>query len=479
MKKQKSSRKLHILFLALVIALMPGLNVHANKYDDMMAENRSLPAESDSVENWPQGPVLSARSAVLIDADTGTILYSKDSHEKMYPASTTKLMTSLLVMEHEGSNLNDLVEMTETAVDIPWDASSIDLVAGDKLTLEECLYAILVCSANEVSNAVAEYVSGDIDSFVALMNERALELGCRDTHFVDPHGYSVDDHMTTAYDLALIARETFKNELLCKMTRTNSYHWYPTEYQAQDIEYSTHNLFVRGTYNCEGLVGSKTGFTDESRQVLATACERNGMRLIAVVMQEETPNQYIDTLALFDYGFANFEAVRPCDTENKYAVTPSDFFRSDSSVFGDSSALFTIDPEAVVIVPKTVSFEDLSSSLVYDNEKDNKIGTVYYSYHGVPLGNADILLSEKKVKTFTFDTTDPEIIEEEEKDEPDTPEDTEPTFIYVNYIVYAIVILFVLVFITALLVRLIANTHFAGQKHKRRKRKPSSHYIDL
>lgn len=477
MKKQKSPVKLHILLFALLIALIQPLKVSANKYDDMMEENRSLPVDSNSIENWPQGPIISARSAVLMDANTGTILYSKDSHEKMYPASTTKLMTSLLVMEYEGSDLNDLVEMTETAVDIPWDASSIDLVAGDKLTLEECLYAILVCSANEVSNAVAEYVSGDIDSFVKLMNERAKELGCLDTHFEDPHGYSVNDHMTTAYDLALIAREAFKNELLCKISKTPSYHWYPTEYQAQDIEYGTHNLFVKGTYNCEGLIGSKTGFTDESRQVLVTAAERNGMRLIAVVMQEETPNQYIDTLSLFDYGFNDFEAVKVSETENKYAVTPEDFFHSDASVFGDSSSLFEIDPASLVILPKTVSFSGLASTLVYDKDDPNTIGTVYYSYNGVPLGKAKVILSEKKQKRFAFDSTDPEIAIEEE---PDIDDDTEPTFIYVNYIIYAIIILFVLVFITAMLVKLISNTHFAGQKHKRRRKsKPSSRYLDL
>nr|MCR5277892.1 D-alanyl-D-alanine carboxypeptidase [Lachnospiraceae bacterium] len=343
MKKQKSSANFYILILTLIIGLFPGLSAHANVYDDMMEENRAIPVVSNEVENWPQGPVISARSAILMDADTGAILYNKDSHVRMYPASTTKLMTSLLVMEHEGSNLNDLVEISATAVDLPWDASTIDLVAGDKLTLEECLYAILVCSANEVSNAVAEYVSGDIDSFVKLMNERAKELGCTDTTFEDAHGYSVNNHMTTAYDLALIAREAFKNELLCKMARTPSYHLEPTEYQQQDIEYGTHNLFIRGNYVCEGLVGSKTGFTDESRQVLATACERNGMRLIAVVMQEETPNQYIDTLALFDYGFANFESLQVSEAEKKYQVTGEDFFHSDSSIFGDSSALFTID----------------------------------------------------------------------------------------------------------------------------------------
>nr|MCR5279470.1 D-alanyl-D-alanine carboxypeptidase [Lachnospiraceae bacterium] len=442
---------------------------------DMMEENRAIPVVSNEVENWPQGPVISARSAILMDADTGAILYNKDSHVRMYPASTTKLMTSLLVMEHEGSSLNDLVEISSAAVDLPWDASTIDLVAGDKITLEECLYAILVCSANEVSNAVAEYVSGDIDSFVKLMNKRAKELGCTDTTFEDAHGYSVNNHMTTAYDLALIAKEAFKNELLCKMARTPSYHWYPTEYQAQDIEYGTHNLFLKGTYECEGLVGSKTGFTDESRQVLVTAAERNGMRLIAVVMQEETPNQYIDTLALFDYGFANFQSVKVSEVEKRYSVADEDFFHSDSAVFGDSTALFSIDKNSTVIVPKTTDFTELSSSLVYDKENPDIIGCIYYSYHGIPLGKADVLLSKKKQETFAFDSTDPKIKE----NEPDIKVNTEPTFIYVNYIVYAIVILFVIVFVTAMLVKLISNTHFAGQKHKRKRKKPSSSYLDL
>ncbi len=474
MKKRGFLAKLHILLLASVVALVPGTRAFASPESERLEYNKTLPVDSNAIENWPQGPVISAYSAILMDAETGTVLYDKNSRVRMYPASTTKMMTSLLAMEKKDANLNDLIEISARAVDLPWDASTIDLVAGDKITLEEALYAILVCSANEASNAVAEYVSGDIDAFVELMNQKALELGCTDTTFKDAHGYCVDGHMTTAHDLALIMREFAKNELLCKMARTPAYHWYPTEYQAQDIAYGSHNYFLRGYYNCEGLVASKTGFTDESRQVLATCAERGGMRLIAVVMQDELPYQYEDTLALFDYGFNNFEKVYVSEKETKYSVTDDDFFLSDSSVFGTSSALFTIDKTACVIVPKTAGFDALSSSLSYSDKEGDHIATVYYSYHGVPLGSADILLSSVKQDSFVFDATEPEIADPiEQKEE-------EPTFIYVNYIIYGIGILFVIVFVTALLVKLITNTHFAGQKHKRRrKRKPSSHYLDL
>ncbi len=441
-----------------------GSNVYADPHMDALEVNKTLPVRSNLVENWPQGPIISAYSAILMDYDTGVVLYDKNSHEEMYPASTTKLMTAILAMEKEGSNLNDQVYFSADAVlSITPDASNIGMDVGNRMTLEECLYAILVCSANEVSNAVAEYVSGDIDSFVELMNNRAKELGCTNTHFNNAHGYCDETHVSSAYDLALIAREFFKNELLSKMSRTPNYHWYPTEYQPDDMILGSTNYFMKGRYICEGIVGSKTGYTDDSRQVLVTCAERNGMKLIAVVMKDELPYQYEDTLSLLDYGFTNFEKLKVSDREKKYTVTDEDFFHSDASVFGDSSPIFSMDRDAFVIIPKNISFDDLESTLIY-NDSDDSIATVSYSYKGVYLGKANILFTKKQEGTFVFDTTEPEIVPDEEE---------EPTFIYVNYIIYGIAALFFVVFITALLIKVISSYHFEGQKHTPRKKKRS------
>ena len=461
-----SSGKRRALALLLFASLFgaAGSNAYADPYMDALEVNKTLPVSSNLVENWPQGPIIGAYSAILMDYDTGVVLYDKNSHEEMYPASTTKLMTALLAMEKEGANLNDLVSFSAEAVlSITPDASNMGMDVGNKMTLEECLYGILVCSANEISNAVAEYVSGDIDSFVELMNRRASELGCRNTHFSNAHGYSDETHVSSAYDLALIAREFFGNELLSKMSRTPNYHWYPTEYQPDDMILGSTNYFMKGRYICEGIVGSKTGYTDDSRQVLVTCAERNGMKLIAVVMKDELPYQYEDTLSLLDYGFINFEKLKVSERERKYTVTDEDFFHSDAAVFGDSSAIFSMDRDAYVIIPKNISFEDLDSTLIY-NDSDDSIATVSYSYKNVYLGKANILFTKKQEGAFVFDKTEPEIVPEEED---------EPTFIYVNYIIYGLAALFIVVFVTAMIVKIISNYHFAGQKHSFSKRKRS------
>ena len=215
-------RLIHLLsgLLILIISYINCIPAYADYLEDM-EERKSWPVQSNQIENWPEGPAIGSASAILMDADTGIILYEKNIHDKMYPASTTKLMTCLLALEKEGASLSDMVDFSVEAVySVSWDSSNMGMDAGESMTLEDCLYGILVLSANEVSNAVAEYVSGDISSFVDLMNERAKELGCVDTHFNNAHGYTDENHYTSAYDLALMGREFFKNELLAKMSRT-------------------------------------------------------------------------------------------------------------------------------------------------------------------------------------------------------------------------------------------------------------------
>lgn len=434
---------------------------------DMEAQ-KLLPIQSNSIANWPPGPSISAYSAVLIDADTGVVLYDKNSDEKMYPASTTKLLTCLLTMEKEDSNLNDLVSFsTEAVMTVPYDASKMGMDVGEKMTLEECLYGILVCSANEVSNAVAEYVSGDIDSFVDLMNKRAKELGCKNSYFCNPHGYTDPNHYTTAYDLALIGKEFFKNELLSKISCTSSYHFYPTQYQPDDMYLGSTNYFLKGKENCDNLVGSKTGYTDESRNVLVSCAEKNGLRLIAVVMQEETPYQYRDTVTLFDYGFSNFDVIKVSDYDTKYTVTDDSFFHTASDVFGDSSGILFMDSNAKIILPKTVAFSDLDSSLILnDDPLSDTIAKVIYKYNNINLGEADIYFSEKNDKEFIFD---------ENKDIEENDDSDEPVFIYINYILYGIGALFVLIIIISFIKKILSTYHFAerrkASRHWRSRRK--------
>lgn len=180
-------------------------------FEEMQAEaeaRKLLPIQSNEIDNWPAGPQVGAQSAILMDANTGVILYSKNIHERLYPASTTKIMTALLAMEK--GNLDDTVEFSHEAVfSVPSDGSNMGMDEGESISLEECLYGVMVASANEAANAAGEYISGSIEDFVALMNKRAEEIGCTDTHFTNTNGLHDPDHYTSAYDLALLTLSVF------------------------------------------------------------------------------------------------------------------------------------------------------------------------------------------------------------------------------------------------------------------------------
>jgi len=314
--------KLHILsFLVgilLASSLSPSLSTLAVNYteeelEQMAEERRNLPIQTNEIQSWPMGPVVSAKSAILMEAETGTVLYAKNIHERLYPASTTKLLTCLLAAEN--CSLDEMVTFSYDAVhSIPSDGSNMGIDAGEVLPMDECLYGIMVASANEVSSAVAEHVAGDIDSFTDMMNNRAKELGCLNSHFVNSNGLYDDNHYTSAYDLALIARAFFKNDTLRRIGNTTTYHFMPTETQPDDFYKTNKHKLINGDIPYEGIIGGKTGYTSEARQTLVTGCEQNGLRLICVVMMEEAPSQFEDTVALFDYGYKNFSKANVAET---------------------------------------------------------------------------------------------------------------------------------------------------------------------
>ena len=252
-------------------------------------------------------PEIQAEGAVVIDAASGTILYGKNEKNRFYPASITKLMTALLVLERCG--LDDTVTFSKTATtNLEAGAVSLKLTEGDKLTVRQCLYALLLKSANEVANGLAEHVSGSISGFADLMNQRAASLGCTGTHFTNPHGLNDVNHYTTPYDMALISRAAFQNQTLCKIDTTLSYDLPATKNAAaRTITMGHKMMYPTDSRYYEGIIGGKTGYTSKAGNTLVTGVERNGVRLIAVVMKS-TSTHYQDTKALLDYGFAKMAA---------------------------------------------------------------------------------------------------------------------------------------------------------------------------
>lgn len=443
---------------------------------------KMLPVQSNEVENWPSGPQIGAQSAILMDANTGVILYSKNIHERLYPASTTKIMTGLLAMER--GNLDDIVEFSHKAVfSVPPDGSKMGMDEGESITLEECLYGIMVASANEAANAAAEYISGSIEEFVDLMNLRAKEIGCTDTHFVNPNGLHDPEHYTSVYDLALISSLFFQNEMLCKISNTARYHFEATATQPDDFYKNNKHQLINGEIPYEGILGGKTGFTSDSRQTLVTCAERNGMKLVCVVFKEESPDQFTDTVELFDYGFQNFQVLNVSENEQKYNIESTGFLQIGNDVFGSSKPLLSIDTESFVIIPNTVSFQDLDSTIDYSRTDGNRIAEIEYTYHTMYVGKAYLNLATDSASSYEFDTKMTATDVSVEKIEPateKTPQDT--VFINIKKVLIVVLILAALVITLLMIYALIANNRAARRREnrvKRKKKRRSSLHMDF
>lgn len=256
-----------------------------------------------SVVNTLKQPEIQAQGAVLMDAATGNLLYSKEAETKFYPASITKLMTALLVAEK--CSLDDTVTFSKTAVtNLESGAVTLGLVEGDKLTVRQSLYGLLLKSANEVANGLAEHTAGSISKFADMMNARAKELGCTNTNFVNPNGLNNSNHYTTPHDMALIARAAFQNGTVSKIASTLSYQIPATQKAAaRTISLGHKMLYPNDARYYQGVIGGKTGYTSLAGNTLVTCAERDGVRLIAVIMKSKS-TQYTDTSALLNYGFA-------------------------------------------------------------------------------------------------------------------------------------------------------------------------------
>lgn len=385
------------------------LTAHAEviDYRAQLETYKQIPVDTNSIDNWPQGPVVSAKSAILMDADTGAVLYSKNIHEKLFPASTTKILTAYIARQK--SELNEMVEYSSEAVNsIDWRSdSNIGIKAGEAITMEQSLYGLLVGSASECGNAIGEHISGSVDDFVKLMNETAKNLGCTETHFVNTNGKHNEEHYTSTHDLALIARQFFADEVLCKMSSTRSYTIPASPTLSQElIPNSKNNLLPGKAYAYEYLVGSKTGYTPHARSNLVSCAEKNGLKLICVVMADESPEQFQDTISLFDYGFSNFSSVQASQEDTTYNVGRSGLFCAAGQ---QASQILSIDPAAKVTLPSTVEFEDLTSSLTYDGSTTGQAAVIHYSYQDQPLGTAPILFQD----AAAFDFTSQPLTEEE------------------------------------------------------------------
>lgn len=370
--------------------------------------------ETDAVEHWgllttyadtlwptPEFNIQS-EGAILIDADSNAVLYEKNAHEAYFPASITKVMTAVIVLENV-KNLEEKVTFSSAATGANLEPNStvIGAIAGDKLSVRDCLYSLLLHSANDCANALAEHVAGSNEKFAELMNQKAAELGCTNTHFANPSGLNNPEHYTCCADMAKIMQYAIQNETFRTIDASQAYTHapiikYPDPSASENTVYAHHRM-MRKSYSdyYEGVFAGKTGYTTLAGNTLVTACERNGMTLIAVILNGHN-SQYKDTKALFDYGFEHFVSLPVNEYDKKYSSLQSNLKIDNIPVV--DALNFQIDSGDHVTLPKDAEFSSLNSSLTYDltdrEKADGSFARIDYQYQDRPVGNAYISLQD-------------------------------------------------------------------------------------
>ena len=349
-------------------------------------------------EGWPSGPQTDSPCVIVMEVQSGTVLYEKNAHEQHYPASITKIMTSLLAIEN--SSMDEVVTFSENAV-YKTEGSSIWRDVGEEMTMEQCLYGLMLASSNDCGYAIAEHVSGTMEGFVEEMNKRAKQLGCTDTHFANPHGLTDPEHYTTCYDMALIAREAYKNEEFRKIIGTVRYTIPATNKHDEETYLKNHNEMLHpfrtnGEYQYEYCTGGKTGWTEAANSTLVTYAEKDGLQLVCVIMNTQSPSQWKDSIRLYDYCFQNFQAWNVSENEKSYEET------KENGGLSDIEPYVEMDRNGVIVLPKTAQFEDAVSEVSYENQSDTVEATLKYTYEGRDVGGADIVTTNARVAGFTF-----------------------------------------------------------------------------
>jgi len=384
----------------------------------MLAVTSIIPAMASPVP-WPQSSGVEAEGAILIDARSGVILYGKNIHESYYPASITKILTALLVIEN-CPDLDETLTFSHRAIyDVEAGSSNAGYSEGDTTTVRDALYALLLASANEAANALAEHVAGSIEDFCVMMNERAEKLGCTDTHFANPSGLNNEDHYTSAYDYALICMEAFNNDIFVQIDGTTFHHLPPMERAPEgQTVYAHHSMMKRNNAQYyEGIIGGKTGYTTLAGNTLVTCAEREGLRLITVVLNGHQTH-YDDTKKLLDFGFENFKSVPLCDYDTKYSTVLDDMDITGLGNEGDH--VIYPDPEATITLPKNGDFQDVNMELLYDLDvraPEDACAVIKCTYGENVVGNQYVM------REFAYGETSVtmgELVEEEEETEEET-----------------------------------------------------------
>ena len=271
---------------------------------------------TNSIAGWPQGPEITSTAAVIMEDSTNTVLYAKNADQQLYPGGTVKVMTTLLALEN--TQLTDQVTMTDTGVSGVTDGgANISAQLDEVFTIEQCLYAMMLSSANDIALQVAEHIGGSVEGFVKMMNDRAAQLGCTGTVFTNPTGLPDENQHTTAHDMALIMKAAIDNDTFRTIAGTTSYTISATNVSGGE-RVLTNNFSMLNSANAAyypNCIGGREGYTEASGSTLVCGAEKNGTTLIAVVLQGASGTTAAEAGSLLNYGFDNFQMLSLGDTD--------------------------------------------------------------------------------------------------------------------------------------------------------------------
>ena len=367
----------------------------------------ALAAEGDTGD-WE----VAAKAALLADPDTGEILYARNIHERLYPASLTKVMTALLVLEAVDSgklSMDTVLTASQTAIDnLPSDGSNAGIKVGEEMTVENLLYCILVVSANEACDILAEGVAGSIDAFVEQMNARAKAIGCEDTHFANTNGLQDSDHYTTAWDLYLITMEAMKHEMFMPICNTKVVEIPATNLSPSRTYYTTNYLLSpmrNDNYVYQGAEGVKTGSTSDAGYCLIGAATRNGRSLLSVVLGakqvtldngDKDVQSFSETIKLFDWGFDEFTRQVILGTDELIDEVPVTLSQEQNSVkvhpAEEIECLIPNDIDPEKDITRTVTFTE--ESVEAPVTKGQVLGEITLSCGDTVYGTVELLADE-------------------------------------------------------------------------------------
>ena len=348
--------------------------------------------------DWPSDTGIMAESGIVMDMDSGAILYGQNIHLPYYPASITKILTALIVLEN--CNLDDTVTFSTTAVNqVEADSGNkISVVAGDELSVEDCLYALLLVSCNQVANALAEHTAGSIPAFVDMMNEKLAELGCQESHFENPSGLNNDNQYVSAYDMALIAQAAYDNETMVEISSATTHKIAPTTQNPDGFTIrGEHRLCVTedpsSPYYYPEAVAGKTGYLIKAGNTLVTYAVKDNRRLVSVILKGQPRQYFVDGKALLEFGFRSFQNYTVADYESRY-VTGNETINLDKGSFQASDLM--IDPDSVITLPNGATFEDADISLgaLPEISPENAVALLTYTYNDRVIGTAYLLAKD-------------------------------------------------------------------------------------